>query len=90
MPLLSLALSGPPVFLERGGSKICTLNNIGKVPAGGPAYRPVYQKVCRAVIPTMGDPVEDEEAQASQDEVQSDISEDDADIVRRAIMSPKQ
>lgn len=79
---LSLVSSKPPVFLERGGTKICTLNNIGKIPAGRTVAYPVYQKVCRHVIPTMGDPIDDE----VDDELQNDeLPERRIDMVRRAI-----
>lgn len=52
------------VFLAGGGSKICTLNNVGSLPAANnPSVKyPVYQKVCRAVVPTaLGDQIDDEE-----------------------------
>lgn len=52
------------VFLAAGGAKICTLNNVGSVPASNnPSVKyPVYQKVCRAVVPTaLGDQIDDEE-----------------------------
>lgn len=49
----------PPVFLQ-GDSKICTLNTVGVIPNGNVKY-PVYQKVCRQVIPTLGDPISDDD-----------------------------
>jgi Na+/H+ antiporter NhaB len=66
--LISLLISGAfcvsPVFLSAGGSTICTLNNVGSVPASNnlAVKYPVYRKVCRAVVPTaLGDQVDDEE-----------------------------
>lgn len=62
--LISASYCASPVFLAAGGAKICTLNNVGSVPASNnPSVKyPVYQKVCRAVVPTaLGDQIDDEE-----------------------------
>lgn len=80
---LPLALTASAVFLEGAGSKICTLNTVGGIPAGNANY-PVYQKVCRHVIPTLGDVINDEEDGKANDEVYSDVVE----AVRRAILDP--
>lgn len=76
----------PPVFLQ-GDSKICTLNTVGVIPNGNVKY-PVYQKVCRQVIPTLGDPISEEDEgtrkanpKALKDEAAS------SEKVRRAIMA---
>lgn len=81
---LSAVLSAPPVFLESAGTKICTLNNVGKVPTGTAITYPVYQKVCRKVIPRLGDEVSDDEISAD-DETETS-SDDELDSVRRAIL----
>lgn len=81
---LSAVLSAPPVFLESAGSKICTLNKVGKVPTGTAITYPVYQKVCRKVIPRLGDEVSEDEMSADDETVTS--SDDEMDLVRRAIL----
>lgn len=73
-----------PVFLERNGVKICTLNKLGAIPAGSVTY-PVYQKVCRAVTPVLGAPLADEEGGRRSNSEKYD--DDEAAQVRRAIMS---
>lgn len=76
----------PPIFLQ-GDSKICTLNNIGVIPNGNVKY-PVYQKVCRQVIPTLGDPIADEDdgtRKANPKAVKDKAAS--SEQVRRAIMS---
>lgn len=82
---LVLVESSVPVFLDDGGSKICTLNNVGVIPAGAVKY-PVYQKVCRHVVPTLGDPVEDEKDDKMR-KSNKKVTENDIEKVRRAIMS---
>ena len=75
-----------PVFLEAGGTKLCTLNTIGQIPVGS-AVRPVYQKVCRQVIPTLGDFVDNSSEQVLNDEENDD---DKNEKVHRAIMMIKE
>lgn len=78
LAILPMAFLAPPVFLSRGGSKICTLNTIGKIPAGSVKY-PVYQKVCRQVYPALGDFAEDEDDEkdflSDEDESRNDEAE---------------
>lgn len=78
----------PPVFLERG-SKICTLNAVGIIPNGNLKH-PVYQKVCRQVIPVLGDQISDEEEdKQSRKNAPGALKDDEAaasEQVRRAIM----
>lgn len=82
-----LVKSSVPVFLDDGGSRICTLNNVGVIPAGSVKY-PVYQKVCRHVVPTLGDPIDDEkDEKMRKSNKKSSASEDDIEKVRRAIMA---
>lgn len=77
--------AAPPVFLENG-SRICTLNNVGVIPKGSLNY-PVYQKVCRGIIPTLGDAVDDEEGQVKSRKSNSEAAQDDeTEKVRRAIL----
>ena len=78
-----------PVFLEAGGSKICTLNTIGKIPVGS-AVRPVYQKVCRQVIPTLGDFVDDSSGQTLSNEEISSNDDKKTEKVRRSIIGIKE
>lgn len=75
-----------PVFLAGGGTKICTLNNIGSIPKGNMVY-PVYQKVCREVIPTLGDFTDDEQSGVLSDETNSSDDDDEAQKVHRAILT---
>lgn len=76
----------PPVFLQ-GDSKICTLNNVGVIPDGNAKY-PVYQKVCRQVIPSLGDPIADDEEGTRKSIPKASKSRASAsEIVRRAIMA---
>lgn len=85
----SIVYSAPPVFLE-DGHKICTLNNVGAIPKGALKY-PVYQKVCRHVHSSLGDPIEDEE-QVSGKRSNSKAAannEDEVEKVRRAILSKR-
>jgi hypothetical protein len=91
---LSVALSAPPVFLAGSGTKICTLDKVGKIPVspGGTVVRPVYQKVCRAVIPTLmadeDDDEENDEPNALSDEIAADEPDDEqVEQVRRAILA---
>lgn len=79
------AFLSTPVFLEDGGSKLCTLNTIGMIP-DGVLERPVYQKVCRQVIPTLGDYVDDSSEQGLSDEVISSSDDDQGEKVHRAIL----
>lgn len=61
---ISVIYCASPVFLAAGGAKICTLNNVGSLPAANnPSVKyPVYRKVCRAVVPTaLGDQIDDED-----------------------------
>lgn len=81
--------SAVPVFLDDGGSKICTLNNVGTIPAGSVKY-PVYQKVCRHVVPTLGDPIEDEtDDKMRKSNKKASVSDDAVETIRRAILSTK-
>jgi hypothetical protein len=81
---VALAFSAPPVFLEENGSQICTLNNLGNI-VKGPVTYPVYQKVCREIIPSMGKPIStlDQEDKGLR---RSEKANDSAELVRRAIM----
>lgn len=72
-----------PVFLERDGAKICTLNKLGAIPSG-PVKYPVYQKVCRAVAPVLGVPIADEENSRRSNTEKHD---DESEKVYQAIMS---
>lgn len=85
LAVLSFAEAASPIFLENG-SKICTLNNVGSIPSGSVKY-PVYQKVCRQVMPMVGDQVEDD-----QDDIRRSSGErndEEVDQVRRAILNPQ-
>ena len=78
------------VFIENGGTKICTLNNVGVVPSTNAAVKyPIYRKVCRQVVPTaLGDQVEDDEEKESK-EKESDnknSTKSAASQLRRAII----
>lgn len=77
----STVSSAPPVFLESAG-KICTLNNVGKVPTGKSVSYPVYQKVCRQIIPRMGDEVIDDEM--NEEDVTN--NGDGIEMIRQAIL----
>jgi hypothetical protein len=80
---IATAFSAPSVFLENNGSQICTLNDLGNI-VKGPVTYPVYQKVCREVIPTMGKRITVEEE--NKPFRRADDSIDSAETVRRAIM----
>lgn len=55
LAMLPMALLQPTVFLAAGGSRICTLQNVGEIPSGaGFGVHPVYQKVCRDVVGAVG------------------------------------
>lgn len=82
---MSVVLSAPPVFLAGGGKKVCTLNNVGKIPAGALQY-PVYQKVCRNIIPTLGDEAVDDETDRLDDAVEAYTNDEEVEKVRRAIL----
>lgn len=82
---LAATLSAPPVFLESAGSRICTLNKVGKIPTGTAIKFPVYQKVCRHVIPKLGDEVNDADELNAEDETVS-TGDDEVDVIRRAIL----
>lgn len=87
--VLSMVQSHPPPVFLQGDSKICTLNNVGVVPNGGVKF-PVYQKVCRQVIPTLGDPISDEDEDRKSRKANPRALKDEAaasEQVRRAIMS---
>lgn len=83
--LITLAFGASPVFLSDGGTKICTLNNVGTLPSTSASVKyPVYQKVCRQVIPTaLGDQIEDEEKKEKDEksETKSQVNQ-----LRRAII----
>lgn len=72
-----------PVFLQRNGAVICTLNKLGAIPSGALNY-PVYQKVCRAVTPVLGVPLADEENSRRSNTEKYD---DEVEKVYQAIMS---
>jgi hypothetical protein len=85
---VTTTFAASPVFLSGSGAKICTLNNVGSLPAKGSSRvkHPVYQKVCRQVVPTaLGDQVEDddndEEGAALKKEDKNKVSQ-----LRRAII----
>lgn len=69
LAMLPVVLLQPTVFLTGGGSKICTLQNVGEIPSGGYAVRPVYQKVCRDVVGAVSPGLyNDENDEATDDE----------------------
>lgn len=87
MAIIPMALPAPPVFLAGGGSKICTLNVVGKIP-NGLFELPVYQKVCREVISSMGDFVNDDIEIVSGNEPPFLTDDrDEAERVHRAILA---
>lgn len=85
---VSMVQSAPPIFLEKNGAKICTLNNVGAIPTGALKY-PVYQKVCRHVHSTLGDPInEDEGLRKSNNPANGTKDDEEVEKVRRMILSP--
>lgn len=78
-----------PLFLAGNGAKLCTLNNVGTLPSTVANVKyPVYQKVCRQVIPTaLGDQVDDDYEElpnANMDE----IADDEVETLAKAIINP--
>lgn len=74
------------VFIENGGTRMCTLNNVGTAPSTNPAVKyPVYRKVCRQIVPTaLGDQIEDDEDKEKESDNNSTKSA--ASQLRRAII----
>lgn len=91
--IATASFASSPLFLEH--SRICTLLAVGKIPAGHLQY-PVYQKICRQVIPrSLGDAVL-EDLKEVEDEVSTNANNNDEvsstadrkdDELRRAILS---
>lgn len=87
--IISMTFAASPVFLAEGGTKICTLNNVGTLPSKGhPSVKyPVYQKVCRQVIPTaLGDQMDDNDEEMTEDENLESKKEKEINQLRRAII----
>lgn len=84
---ISISYGASPVFLSDGGAKICTLNNVGTLPSKASNVKyPVYQKVCRQVVPTaLGDQIEDND-EKDNDSTGSDDSKSKVSQLRRAII----
>lgn len=73
------------VFLENGGTRMCTLNRVGYNKVGA-AVAPVYRKVCRQVVPTaLGDQVEDDEESAGKESENKNVKSE-INQLRRAII----
>lgn len=86
--VVSMVQSAHPVFLEGNGAKICTLNNVGLIPTRGSTKYPVYQKVCRQVTPTLGDPINEDDGYRKSNKPSKDSNDAEIEKVRRAILAP--
>jgi hypothetical protein len=79
-----------PLFLAGNGAKLCTLNNVGTLPSTAVNVKyPVYQKVCRQVIPTaLGDQVDDDFEEVSTNANNDEVADDEVEKIAQAIINP--